>query len=178
MQFQIAVNDNELWRMASGSCLWSRADNEGTLAAVNREICLGAAIIERRVDSMIYRVKTKKKLSEVTHDLEAATQKHKFGIMGTYDLKARMKDKGVEFNRECLIFEVCNPHQAKRVLEKNADISTALPCRISVYQEGDEVVLATLKPTAMLALFESEGLEPVAMEVEDEIFAIMQEASR
>ncbi len=106
MQFQIAVNDNELWRMASGSCLWSRADNEGTLAAVNREICLGAAIIERWVDSMIYRVKTKKTLSEVTHDLEAATQKHKFGIMGTYDLKARMKDKGVEFNRECLIFEV------------------------------------------------------------------------
>ncbi len=39
-------------------------------------------------------------------------------------------------------------------------------------------MLATLKPTAMLALFESEGLEPVAMEVEDEIFAIMQEASR
>lgn len=127
---------------------------------------------------MIYQVKAKKSLSDVTRDLEAATQRHKFGIMGTHDLKAKMKEKGVEFERDCLIFEVCNPHQAKKVLEENAEISTALPCRISVYREGDEVVLATLKPTAMLALFESANLEPVAREVEEAIFAIMQEAAR
>jgi uncharacterized protein (DUF302 family) len=83
----------------------------------------------------------------------------------------------VEFDRDCLIFEVCNPHQAKRVLEKNAEISTALPCRISVYQESDGIVLATLKPTVMLALFEAAGLGPVASEVEEAIFAIMQEAA-
>ncbi len=127
---------------------------------------------------MIYQVKTKKSLSDVTRDLEAATQRHKFGIMGMHDLKAKMEEKGVEFERDCLIFEVCNPHQAKKVLEKNAEISTALPCRISVYSEGDEVVLATLKPTAMLALFGNASLEPVAREVEEAIFAIMQEAAR
>ncbi len=127
---------------------------------------------------MIYRVKSRKALSDVTRDLEAATQRHKFGIMGMHDLKAKMKEKGVEFDRDCLIFEVCNPQQAKRVLEKNAEISTALPCRISVYGEGDDVVLATLKPTAMLALFEAAGLGPVAQEVEEAIFAIMQEAAK
>lgn len=127
---------------------------------------------------MIYQVKAKKSLPEVTRDLEAATQRHKFGIMGTHDLKAKMKEKGVEFERDCLIFEVCNPHQAKKVLEQNAEISTALPCRISVYREGDEVVLATLKPTAMLALFETPSLEPIAREVEEAVFAIMQEAAQ
>jgi uncharacterized protein (DUF302 family) len=127
---------------------------------------------------MILRVKAKKKLSDVARDLEAATQRHKFGVMGVHDLKAKMKEKGVEFDRDCLIFEVCNPHQAKRVLEKNAEISTALPCRISVYSEGDEVVLATIKPTAMLALYQAAGLEPVAVEVEEAITAIMQEAAK
>jgi hypothetical protein len=39
-------------------------------------------------------------------------------------------------------------------------------------------VLATLKPTVMLALFEEDGLESVAQEVEKAIFAIMQEAAR
>lgn len=126
---------------------------------------------------MIYQVKTKKPLSEVTRDIEAATQRHKFGIMGTHDLKAKMHEKGVEFERDCLIFEVCNPHQAKKVLEKNAEISTALPCRISVYSEGNEVVLATIKPTAMLALYQAAGLEGVAGEVEEAIIAIMQEAA-
>lgn len=126
---------------------------------------------------MIYRVKSKKTLPDVARGLEAASQRHKFGIMGTHDLKAKMKEKGVEFDRDCLIFEVCNPQQAKKVLEKNVDISTALPCRISVYREGDEVVLATLKPTAMLALFETAGLESVAKEVEEAIVAMMQEAA-
>ncbi|HVB28233.1 MAG TPA: DUF302 domain-containing protein [Terriglobia bacterium] len=126
---------------------------------------------------MIYRVRSKKSLSAVTRDLEAASQRHKFGIMGVHDLKAKMKEKGVEFDRDCLIFEVCNPQQAKKVLEKNAEISIVLPCRISVYGEGDDVILATLRPTAMLALFEAAGLEPVAQEVEETIFAIMQEAA-
>ncbi len=127
---------------------------------------------------MIYQVKTKKSLSDVTRDLEAATQRHKFGIMGTYDLKSKMEEKGVEFEGECLIFEICNPHQAKKVLEKDMEISTVLPCRISIYSEGDQVVLATLKPTAMLALFDTPSLESAAQEVEEAIFAIMQEAAR
>ena len=127
---------------------------------------------------MIYQVKSKKTLSEITRDLEAASQRHKFGIMGTYDLRAKMKEKGVEFDRDCLIFEVCNPQQAKKVLEKKTEVSTALPCRISVYREGDDVVLATMKPTAMLALFETSGLESVAREVEEAIFAMMQEAAK
>lgn len=130
------------------------------------------------VKEMIYQVKTKKSIAEASNDLEAAVQQHKFGVMGVHDLKAKMQEKGVEFERDCLIFEVCNPQQAKRVLEKNAEISTALPCRISVYQEGDHVVLATLKPTAMLELFETAGLAPVAKEVEDAIFSIMQEAAK
>ena len=126
---------------------------------------------------MIFQVRAKKNISDVARDLEAAVQRHKFGVMGMHDLKAKMNEKGVEFDRDCLIFEVCNPHQAKKVLEKNAEISTALPCRISVYSEGDGVVLATIKPTAMLALYQSAGLEPIAGEVEEAIVAIMQEAA-
>ena len=37
-----------------------------------------------------------------------------------------MAKKGVMFARECRIFEVCNPHQAQRVLEANLEVSAAL----------------------------------------------------
>jgi len=47
--------------------------------------------------------------------------------------------------RECLIFEVCRPQQAKKVLEENMSISTMLPCRISLYEEGGKTILASLK---------------------------------
>jgi uncharacterized protein (DUF302 family) len=133
--------------------------------------------VDRKVNNLVYIVRSRKALPEVARDLGSAAQRHKFGIMGAYDLKSRMKEKGIEFDRECLVVEVCNPHQAKTVLEKNAEISTALPCRISLYQEGDEVVLATIRPTVMLALFETVGLEPVAQEVEATILAIMEEAA-
>jgi hypothetical protein len=64
-----------------------------------------------------------------------------------------MTKKGVEFARECLIFEVCQP------------------------QQGGKTILATVKPAALLAMFRVPQLEPVAQEVEDAIIRIMKEAT-
>jgi uncharacterized protein (DUF302 family) len=127
---------------------------------------------------MLYKIHSRKSLAEVARGLEAASQKHKFGILAVHDLKAKMAEKGVEFGRDCQIFEVCNPHQAKKVLEAKAEISTALPCRISVYQEGDGVTLATLRPTALIEMFGTPSLRAVAQEVEETIVAMMDEAAK
>jgi uncharacterized protein (DUF302 family) len=56
-------------------------------------------------------------------------------------------------------------------------ISTALPCRISVYEEGSKTILATLKPTTLLAMFNAPQLAEVAQEVETTIAKIMKEAA-
>jgi uncharacterized protein (DUF302 family) len=127
---------------------------------------------------MLHIVETKKSLANVVRDLEQAVARHKFGVLGVHDLKAKMAEKGVPFTRECRIFEVCNPHQAKTVLEANLEISTALPCRISVYEEGERTKLATIKPTAMIALYATPGLQGVAKDVEATLEAIMAEAAR
>lgn len=52
---------------------------------------------------------------------------------------------------------------------------TALPCRISIYEEGEKTVLATLKPTAPPAIFNVPQLEQVEQEVEGTILNIMNE---
>jgi uncharacterized protein (DUF302 family) len=126
---------------------------------------------------MLYTIELKKGLAEIGSDLEAAAQKHKFGVLAVHDLKAKMQEKGVEFQGERLIYEVCNPHQAKKVLESNLELSTALPCRISVYRTGTGYTLATIKPTALVGLFHADAVRPVAEEVERTILAIMQEAA-
>ena len=127
---------------------------------------------------MLHVLESRKSLDRVAKDLEEAVVRHKFGVMGVHDLKAKMAEKGVEFARECRIFEVCNPLQAKKVLEANLEISTALPCRISVYEEAGVTKLATIRPTAMIALFGTPGLQGVAKEVEATLEAIMGEAAR
>jgi len=126
---------------------------------------------------VLFRIQSRKSLSEVAKALEAAAQRHKFGVLAVHDLKQKMQEKGVEFDRDCLIYEVCNPQQAKKVLEANTEISTALPCRISLYREGDRVTLATLRPTALLDLFQTPALRSVAEEVEQTMRQMMEEAA-
>ena len=127
---------------------------------------------------MLHIVESMKPLGRVITDLEQAVTRHKFGVLGVHDLKAKMAEKGVSFTRECRVFEVCNPHQAKKVLETNLQVSTALPCRISVYEEGGHTKLATIRPTALIGLYGTPELKSVAEEVENTMVTIMAEAAR
>ena len=126
---------------------------------------------------MLLKISTNKTVSETTAALQAAVQANHFGVMQVHNLKETMAKKGVDLERECLIFEVCQPQQAKKVLDQNMSVSTALPCRISIYEEGGKTILATLKPTTLLAMFNTPQLEGVAQEVEDTIVKIMKEAA-
>jgi uncharacterized protein (DUF302 family) len=126
---------------------------------------------------MLIKLSTNKSVAEAAVALQAAVQANHFGVMQVHNLKETMEKKGVAFERECLIFEVCQPQQAKKVLDQNMSVSTALPCRISIYEEGGKAILATLKPTTLLAMFNTPPLEGVAQEVEDTIVKIMKEAA-
>jgi uncharacterized protein (DUF302 family) len=126
---------------------------------------------------MLITLSTDKTVSETATSLQAAVQANHFGVMQVHNLKETMAKKGVEFARECLIFEVCQPQQAKKILDQNMSVSTALPCRISIYEEGGKTILSTLKPTTLLAMFNVPQLEGVAQELEDAIVKIMKEAA-
>ena len=126
---------------------------------------------------MLVKLSADKTVSETADALQAAVTANHFGVMQIHNLKETMNKKGVEFAHECLIFEVCQPQQAKKVLDENMSVSTALPCRISIYEEGGKTILATLKPTTLLALFNTPQLKGLAQEVEDTIIKIMQEAA-
>ncbi len=126
---------------------------------------------------MLVKISTNKTVSEAAAALQAAVQANQFGVMQVHNLKETMQKKGVEFARECLIFEVCQPQQAKKVLDQDMSVSTALPCRISIYEEDGKAVLATLQPTTLLAMFNTPQLEGVAREVEDTIVKIMKETA-
>lgn len=124
---------------------------------------------------MLLEIETRKTVQEIEKSFPEVCAKYKFGVLGNYNLRQKMNEKGVPFNRECLIFEVCNPKQAQKVLEANIFIATVLPCRIAVFQEGGKTIIATIKPTALLGLFPNPELKPVAEEVETIIFRIMND---
>ncbi|UCD50205.1 MAG: DUF302 domain-containing protein [Phycisphaerales bacterium] len=125
---------------------------------------------------MIYVKETDGPIESVVERLEQASIANQFGVLGVHNLKEKMGAKGVDFACECRVMEVCNPHKAKEVLEENMSISTALPCRISIYEEDGKIKVATIRPTMLLNLFDSPELQAVAREVEDTLIRIIDTA--
>ena len=75
-------------------------------------------MIQHERKPTLIKLATNKSVTDVAVALQAAVQANHFGVMQVHNLKETMVKKGVAFERECLIFEVCQPQQAKKVLER------------------------------------------------------------
>jgi uncharacterized protein (DUF302 family) len=126
---------------------------------------------------MYYIVETEKSFNQASINLEAAVVRNGFGILHIHDLGATLRSKGIAFNEECKIFEVCNPGQAAKVLSADMRLNMALPCRISVFTEKGKTKIGLIKPAQMLsALSQDAALGQVAKEVEEKTIRMVDEA--
>lgn len=126
---------------------------------------------------MRYVVESKKNVEQAAKDLQSAAEKYHFGVLHIHDLRATLKKKGVEFPNECRIFEICNPEQAKKALTEDMGTNLALPCRISVWEEGGRTKIGMLNPSTLLGLLShSPELTKIAKDVEDTTQAIINDA--
>lgn len=116
---------------------------------------------------MYYVVTTNKTFEQATMDLTEEVKKLKFGVLHVHNLGETLRSKGIDFNEECNVLEVCNPQQAAKVMAIDMSLNMALPCRISVYTEAGETKIGLIKPEKMLAtLSQDETLNKIAKEVE------------
>ena len=126
---------------------------------------------------MYYTVTSSKTFEQASADLDAAVKRHGFGVLHVHDLGATLRSKGIAFDNECRVFEVCNPGQAAKVLATDMRVNMALPCRISVYTERGQTHIGMIKPVQMLAsLSRDAALAQVATEVEDKTTRMIDEA--
>jgi uncharacterized protein (DUF302 family) len=126
---------------------------------------------------MYYIVETKKTFDQAVTDLDLAVKNHGFGVLHVHDLGNTLRSKGIYFNEQCKVFEVCNPVQAAKVLTTDMRLNMALPCRISVFTEQGLTKIGLIKPEQMLtALSTDPALIDVAREVEDQTIAMVEEA--
>lgn len=120
---------------------------------------------------MFYFASTHKSFNKACKDLEDSIQHHGYGLLHSYDFNKIFKEKGVDFNEDCRIFEVCNPSQAKRVMDHDMKLNMALPCRISVYTEDEEVKIGMVSPLKMLNVL---SRDEIALEVAREVDATLR----
>lgn len=126
---------------------------------------------------MYYIVDSEKSFEQATADLEEAVKRNGFGVLHVHDLGATLRSKGIDFENQCKVLEVCNPVQASKVLSTDMRLNMALPCRISVFTEQGQTKIGLIKPEQMLAaLSQDEALVQVAREVEAKTIQMVDEA--
>jgi len=128
---------------------------------------------------MYYIVETEKSFDQASVDLDSAVKRHGFGVLHVHDLGSTLRSKGVAFEEQCKIFEVCNPVQAAKVLSTDMRLNMALPCRISVFTDKGRTKIGLIKPVQMLsALSQEAALVQVSEEVEAKTIQMVDEAKR
>ncbi|MFD1606441.1 DUF302 domain-containing protein [Oceanobacillus luteolus] len=119
-----------------------------------------------------YTAVTDKNMEKAIKSLEESLKEEKFGILWSFDLKKKFQEKGLEFHKEFKVLEVCNPHEAQRVLNENEMAGYFLPCKIVVYDDNHgKTKIGMPKPTALISLLNDEKMKQFAQDIEDRLIS-------
>ncbi|MFN3598243.1 MAG: DUF302 domain-containing protein [Aquificaceae bacterium] len=125
---------------------------------------------------MFIKVESEKSLQEIRQKIEEVAKSKGFGVMAVHEVSNILQNKGFPISYSCVIVEVCSPKHASQVLSVDPYISTAMPCRIALFEKDGKTLISTMAPTAMLEMFQRPELRPVAEEVERLMREIIEES--
>ena len=114
-----------------------------------------------------YAVKTDKTVVEAVKTVQKSLKENGFGTLWEMNVPAKLQEKGVDYHREAVILEVCNPKQAKRALEANPEAIYFLPCKVVVFDDDGQTTIGMMLPSVMLEALQDSNLNAFALEVED-----------
>lgn len=123
-----------------------------------------------------YEVKTSKTFSTAVDDLKKSLGNNNFGVLWELNFKEKLAEKGLDFQQNFKVLEVCNPKQAKEVLDQHIEVGYFLPCKMVVYEKENSVVMGMMLPTSMIGMLGQEALLSVAQHVETVLKKALDEA--
>lgn len=126
---------------------------------------------------MYYIVESDKSFYEVTVDLEAVVPRLGFVMLHVHGLSDILRSKGIEFDDECTVFEICHYRQMEKMLAIDIRLGLVLPWRIQVFTENGATKIGIIRPTLLLdSLFRRAELAQLAQDIEDKIHQMVDEA--
>ncbi len=123
-----------------------------------------------------YTLNTNKDISEAIEAVEQRLKENGFGVLWHLDIPQTLQKKGVDFKQPYHVLEVCNPVEAKSVLEQNALVGYFLPCKVVVYEDQGQNKIGLTTPTALIELVQDHELEQTAQKIEETLIKALKEA--
>ena len=115
-----------------------------------------------------------KSVQEVVDNLKGVASKYKYGIQHIHDVKENLKAKGIDFKNECQIVDICNPIVAEQFLSEDMSLSIIMPCKISVYTQGGDTMIAMNSFVQLVDDINPDMIE-IAQKVQEQLLQIMDE---
>jgi len=125
---------------------------------------------------MNYEITTDKSFTEAIEAIKISLSNHQFGVLNELNFKETLKEKGVDFDQNFHLLEVCNPQKAKEVLNQHLEMGFFLPCKIGVYEKSGQTYIGMPLPTKLMGMVGNVDLLEIAQQVEDTMVAAIQEA--
>ena len=123
-----------------------------------------------------FELKTTKGFQEAIDAVKESLSPYGFGVLFEMNFKDKLREKGLEFDTDFTVLEVCNPAKAQKVLQQDITAGYFLPCKMAVYSKEDSIYIGMLKPTTLIEVSGIQGLGIVADEVEADLIAAITKA--
>lgn len=119
------------------------------------------------MENIKYEVVTNKSFEDAVESIVKSLEEQKFGVLWKLNFKDKLKEKGIDFDSNFMILEVCNPHKAKEVLTKHIDVGYFLPCKLVVYEDNSIVKIGMMSPEKLIGLLNHSDLKDAAQEIQN-----------
>ena len=123
---------------------------------------------------MQYMEATNKSVQEVIDCLKEVTAKYKYGIQHIHNVQETLKSKGIDLGNECQIVDICNPIIAEKFLTEDMSLSIIMPCKIAVYTQDGETMIAMNSLVQLVDDINPDLIE-LAQEVQEQLLEIIDE---
>jgi uncharacterized protein (DUF302 family) len=117
---------------------------------------------------------TNKSVQEVIDCLKEVTAKYKYGIQHIHNVQETLKSKGIDLGNECQIVDICNPIVAEKFLSEDMSLSIIMPCKIAVYTQDGETMIAMNSLVQLVDDINPDLIE-LAQEVQEQLLEIIDE---
>jgi uncharacterized protein (DUF302 family) len=115
-----------------------------------------------------------KSVQEVVDSIKEVSSKYKFGVQHIHNVKETLKSKGIDLGNECQIVDICNPIIAQKLLSEDMSLSIIMPCKISVYTQDGETMIA-MNSLVQLVDDINPDLIDIAQEAQAQLLKIIDE---
>ena len=123
---------------------------------------------------MQYMEVSNKSVQEVVDCLKEVCAKYKFGVQHIHNVNETLKSKGIDLGNECQIVDICNPIVAQKFLSEDMSLSIIMPCKISVYSQDGETIIAMNSLVQLVDDINPDLIE-LAQEVQEQLLEIIDE---